>query len=118
MLSTRLVMVTGTVVLGFDTVAVNVKSPPGATRLVGLAVFVNPICGPAGGGVRLTLACAVAVTVIPFWIPVTVTVSVWASPALPVNGPENVHGPGLAPGANVTPMNDPHVLPGSPARSP
>src|SRR5436305_14134220 len=99
MLSTRLVMVTGTVVLGFDTVAVKVKSPPGATRLVGLAVFVSPICGPAAGGVRLTVACAVAVTVNPFWMPVTVSVAVCASPALPVHGPANVHGEVLAPGA-------------------
>jgi hypothetical protein len=45
MLSTRLVIVIGSIVLGFDTVTVNVNVPPGAASLGGLAAFVTPITG-------------------------------------------------------------------------
>src|SRR5436305_1385194 len=72
----------------------------------------------AGAGVRLTVAWAVAVTVWPLPVPVTVITSVWLAPDAPLNGPVNEHGALVAPGASVTPMNAPHVLPGSPARSP
>ena len=102
-------IVTGTVVLGFDTVAVNVNVPPGATWLPGLAAFVTAICGPAGAGVKLTVACAVAVTVTPLFTPVTVTVSVCDAPDAPANAPVKLRGAVLAPGCNVTPANAPHV---------
>ena len=71
-----------------------------------------------GAGVRLTVACAVAVTVVPLLVPVTVTVSVSVSPAFPVNEPVNVHAGLVAPGANTTPINVPHVLPARVARFP
>ncbi len=108
-LSINCVIVTGTVALGFDTVAVNVNVPPGATRLDGLAALVTAICGPAGGGVKVTVAFAVAVTVTPLFTPVTVTVSVCDAPAAPVNAPVKLHGAVLAPGCNVTPISAPHV---------
>jgi hypothetical protein len=111
MLSVKLVIVIGSTVLGFDTVTVNVNVPPGAGRVNGLATFVTPICGPVG--VNETVACAVAVTVIPLFIPVTVTVSVCESPARPVNEPVKLHGELVAPGANVVPISAPHVLPAS-----
>jgi hypothetical protein len=114
-LSTKLVIVTGVVVLGFDTCTVNVNDPPGATSLAGEAALVTAITGT---GVNVTVACAVAVTVVPLFIPVTVTVSVCDAPAAPVNGPVNEHGLELAPGASVVPINAPHVLPGRVDRSP
>jgi hypothetical protein len=45
MLSVKLVIVIGSIVLGFETVTVNVKVPPGATSLGGLAAFVTAITG-------------------------------------------------------------------------
>jgi hypothetical protein len=74
MLSIKLVIVTGSSVLGFETCAVNVNVPPGSTSLNGDATFVNAICGAAG--VNVTVALAVAVTVIPLFDPLTVIVSV------------------------------------------
>ena len=103
-------IVTGTTVLGFDTCTVNVNVPPGSGRLNGLATFVTAICGVPE--TSETVACATAVAVNPFEsIPLTVTVSVCEAPAVPVNGPVKLHGLLDAPGASVTPINDPHVLP-------
>jgi hypothetical protein len=73
-LSIKLVIVTGWNVLGLVTCAVNWNVPPGSTSLVGVATFVNAICG--GCGVNVTVALAVAVTVMPLFVPVTVIVSV------------------------------------------
>jgi hypothetical protein len=110
-LSTSLVIVTGVVADGFDTTTVNVKSPPGSTRDGGAAAFDTAITGGANG-VNRTTAIAIAIAVNPLMsTPVTVTVSVCDAPATPVNGPVNVHGELDAPGANVTPINAPHVLP-------
>jgi hypothetical protein len=110
-LSVNAVIVTGVVVLGFDTVILYVNVPPGAGNVNGLATFVTPITGAAG--VNVTVAFADAVAVNPFEsTPPTVTVSVCDCPADPVNGPVNEHGALVAPGANVTPINAPHVLPG------
>jgi hypothetical protein len=95
---------------------VNVNVPPGSTSLKGDATFVNAICG--GAGVNVTVALAVAVTVVPLFVPVTVIVSVCDWPAVPVNVPVNVHGALFAPGANLTPINVPHVLPARVARLP
>jgi hypothetical protein len=118
MLSTSWVIVTGVVVDGFDTCTVNVKSPPGSTREDGEAAFVTAITGGVNG-VSPTVAIAIAVAVNPFEsTPFTVTVSVCESPALPANGPVKVHGWLDAPGANVTPISVPHVLPARVARSP
>ena len=73
-------ILTGTVVLGLVTVTVKVKSPPGAGRVSGLAVLVTLIWGRTPG-VRVTVAWAMAVTVVPLVsTPVTVTVSVWLAP--------------------------------------
>ena len=70
------------------------------------------LCKEAGGA-------DVAVAVNPFEsTPPTVTVSVCDAPALPVNGPVKLHGALFAPGARVTPIKLPHVLPGSVARFP
>jgi hypothetical protein len=115
-LSTRLVIVTGSNVLGFETCAVNLNTPPGSTSLVGDATFVKAICGAAG--VNVTVALAVAVTVVPLLDPVTVIVSVCESPATPVNVPVNVHVGLVAPGARVVPISVPQVLPARVARFP
>src|SRR5947199_237091 len=112
MLSTSWVIVTGVVVDGFATCTVNVNVPPGSTRDGGAAAFVTAITGGANG-VNVTVAIAIAVAVNPLMsTPVTVTVSVCDPPATPLNGPVNEHGALDAPGANVTPINAPHVLPG------
>src|SRR5438309_684750 len=71
-----------------------------------------------GAGVRLTVACAVAVPVVPLLVPVTVTVSVCDAPALPENGPLNEHVRLLWPGCSVVPIKVPHVLPASVAMFP
>jgi hypothetical protein len=115
-LSIKLVIVTGSSVLGFETCAVNVNVPPGSTSLSGDATFVNAICG--GAGVNVTVALAVAMTVVPLFVPVTVIVSVCDCGACPVNVPVNEHVGLVAPGASVVPINVPHVLPARVARSP
>src|SRR5437868_4778657 len=98
-----------TSVLGFVTTTVKVKSPPGAGRLRGLAVFDTAI---TGAGVRVTVAVSLAVTLTPVGLwPTTVTVSVWESPGLPVKGPMKLHGADEAPGARVVPMSRPQVEP-------
>jgi hypothetical protein len=96
-----------------------------------IATAVPPASGPdvglsddttgaaAGAGVNVTVASAVAVAVSPFWsTPPTVTVSVCDAPATPMKSPVNEHDGLDAPGANVTPVNAPHVLPALVARSP
>src|SRR5580704_15290683 len=119
MLSNRDVIVTGSTVLGLDTVTVKVKLPPGADRLIGLADLVTPICGNAVGGVMVTVALAVEVAVLPLVsVPSTVTMSVWLAPALPVNAPVKLHDGEVAPGARVVPMRLPQVEPGRVARLP
>jgi hypothetical protein len=115
-LSIKLLIVTGSSVLGFETCAVNVNVPPGSTSLNGDATFVRLICG--GAGVNVTVALAVAVTVVPLFVPVTVIVSVCELPATPLNGPVNEHAGLVAPGASVVPINVPHVLPARVERSP
>src|SRR5436305_2667467 len=85
----------------------------GARRLTGATRD-----GVTGAGVRLTVAWAVAVTVWPLPVPVTVITSVWLAPAAPLNGPVNEHGELVAPGASVTPIRVPHELLGRVARSP
>ena len=110
-------IVTGVVDDGFDTDTVNVNDPPGSGRVNGSAAFVTAITG-AASGVNVTVAIAIAVTVTPLLTPVTVTVSVCDAPPGPVNGPVNEHGALDAPGANVTPINAPHVLPARVARFP
>jgi hypothetical protein len=70
------------------TATVKVNGPPGACRLLGSGVFTTVMVG--GSGVRETVAWAWAVTWLPRWsTAITVTVSVWLSPPLPVNAPTN-----------------------------
>src|SRR5580658_40886 len=108
----------GSVVLGLDTWTVKVKLPPGAGRLGGLAALVTAITG-VNSGVRVTVACAVAVTMLPLLsTPVTVTVSVWLAPDTPVKEPVKLHGADVAPGASVVPMRAPQVDPARVARFP
>src|SRR5580658_2626164 len=76
------------------------------------------LAGLITAGVRPTVALAVAVTVTPLFVPVTVTTSVCVAPDDPLNGPVKLHGALDAPGASVTPINAPHVLPGRVARFP
>jgi hypothetical protein len=108
--STREVILIGSSGLGLVTATVNVKSPPGATRLNGLATLVTEITG-TGRGVNVTVAFAVAIAVLPSEsTPITVTTSVCEAPDTPVNCPVKLHGGLVCPGASVTPISVLHVV--------
>jgi hypothetical protein len=82
------------------------------------AGLIDDTTGP-GAGINVTVACAVAVAANPFEsVPDAATVSVWESPARPVNEPVKLHDGLVAPGASVTPISASHVLPARVARFP
>src|SRR5215210_3690055 len=99
------------------TTTLKVKEPPGAGRVVGVALFSTEMSGTML--IRLTVASSLAVTTVPSSsVAVTVTTSVWDAPAGPVKSPGNVQGADDAPGASTVPMRAPQVEPGRVATLP